>query len=118
MGRSRDLFLRLLEEMMNHDPLEEALYQEQKKKRESGNYVPESYEITKGNYKTIVQILFNKEGYPVGVKLESELLQQEKKPEKDLQTQLSEALEKEDYELAAKIQKEMKEFNSLKEPTK
>jgi hypothetical protein len=117
MGRSKDLFMRLLEEMFN-DSMEENMYQEDKRRKQSETYTHEAYEITKGDYKTQLDILFSKDGYPVGVKLRAEMIQKPKVPEKDLQEQLNMALEKEDYEAAARIQKEMKEFNSLKEPTK
>src|SRR6476469_7511555 len=113
MGRSKDLFLRLLEEMLYNDPLEEALYQEDKRRRESGNYIHENFEISKGDYKTTVEILFTKDGYPVGVKVNSENINKEKLPENEFQAQLNEALEKEDDEAADRIQKEMKAYNSL-----
>ncbi len=71
----------------------------------------EHFEITKGKYKTQVDMFFTKEGFPVGYSYQCETLPT---PEQDKANQLElekkEAVEKEDYELAAQLYKQLQDL--------
>ena len=77
----------------------------------------ETFEVTKGKYKTQIDVLFTEDGYPAGYSMTTEAILPTPEEEKanTLQLQLQEAVEKEDYETAARLQKEMRDLSSVQQ---
>lgn len=105
MRRNKDLFLELMESFFGRSVFDEEFYT-------SDNFQEESFEVNKGNYKTIVTCKFDKSGRPVGTGFRSEYVptEQEKitNDRQTLQKQLDQAVQAEDYTLAAEIQAKLK----------
>lgn len=70
MKRSKDFFIQLAEEFMFKNQL--GFFDFDKPTEEQ--YEVEEFEVTKGDYKTIITFKFNKQGYPVSHMYESRLI--------------------------------------------
>lgn len=81
----------------------------------------ESFEVNKGNYKTNIKCKFTPKGEPVGITYESVYVPSELEDQQNqLQLKLDEAVEKEDFLLAADLKKQLQELGQkqLKKPQK
>lgn len=72
----------------------------------------EVVEIEKGNYKTIIRLKFNKEGFPVTHSVETYSVQKTDNSVEILKKELTEAIEAEDYPKAAEICRTIKDIEN------
>lgn len=111
MGASGEDFIRMMQEFMESMSLQTGAYVDFAKHDDS--HKCEKYEIQKGNYKTVIKVYFDDQGKMVDI--EGNCNRSENKPTlNQLQEQLAEAVEAEDYLKADKIKKEIK---LLEKPT-
>lgn len=77
--------------------------------QKTGEVEVETFEVIKGDFKTIITARFNKQGFLLGTSSSSEYIGDAKESLEDM---LKKALEKEDYLTAAAIKKKMDEGKS------
>ena len=76
MSKTKEYFIELAESLFRKNQLGILDHYEP-----TEEYEVEEFEIVKGNYKTIVTLRFNKEGYPVSHGYETRLKEDEKRIE-------------------------------------
>lgn len=107
MGRSKDLFMEMMEGLLWDTPLLRMKQLLEKYDTENAEQLEEEkFEVVKGDYKTLITCKFNKKGYLVSCISESELVEKPTTTE-DLNKLLAEAVEKQDFVQAAKIKKQI-----------
>lgn len=115
MGLNKDAWMKLMEEFFGSDneiSMEAFLGSFNKRPKQTGKLIKETVEFTKGQYKTTIDIYFDKTGVLMNMSSKSEYIPTAEE-ERDNQLKLLEqdkldALEAEDYMRAADIQNQIK----------
>lgn len=111
MSRSRDLFLKIMERMLQDS--QPAFLD-----HSSLDLEEETFEVNKGNYKTILKAKFDKTGRVVSTEYTSEYIPTEEEASllemRNLQKQIESAVEQEDYSKAHELQQSLKKLETGK----
>lgn len=81
MSLTKDYFIKLAEELFYKNQLGFLDYD-----KPTPEYTVEEFEVTRGNYKTIVTLRFNKEGYPISHGFETIQVKDEERTDKKRNT--------------------------------
>lgn len=69
----------------------------------------QEFETVKGEYKTVIKVIFDKTGYPIYMSSDTHKIVDEKQlAKRKLKAQLAEAIRDENYEQAAKIRDDIR----------
>ncbi len=114
MKRSKDLFREMMEDLFFGDPWR-SIFNKKQKKMEELEY--ENFEIEKKGVKTKFSFGFDEKGLVKSIEFLSDYTPTPEESQENqlqlLQKQLDEAVEKEDYKLAAELQAKIRETNKI-----
>lgn len=114
MGKSKDMFIQMMEEFFSGNPFMDMFSNTERSVDKELNTTSETAEYTKGNYKTKIITTFDESGAVISTFTHSEFLGKPKPSLEELRAELSKAVEKEDYDRAAELQKEIKSYETNK----
>lgn len=107
MSRIKRLLDEMMEDMFN-TPLFQLDEMFNRKQIENQQLEEETFEVTKGQFKTNISCKFTKQGEPVGISYKSTYVPtEEESKQNQLELELEKALENEDYLKAADIKKQL-----------